>query len=323
MTDLAIGVDVGGTKALALIVAHDGRVLGEEEQPTPHDHDVVVGGATSRVLTSLIRSLCQRHDLDASHTPIGIGLPGLMRRDGKLAFAPNLRSESGSDIGALLAQSLTSSMVFSDNDANCAAMAEHEWGAARGIDDFVMVTLGTGIGGGIFSDGRLVRGRSGFAGEIGHMVVQARGAPCLCGGYGCWERYVSGGGLQRVVREAALDGRLPTLVAQRSGAAQITGEDVTRAARENLEEAVVVMQEIGWWLALGLANLAAILDVGVFVIGGGLSIAADLVLPATRSYLADLVEGHEARPALAVTPSSFGPRSGALGAALMAFERSA
>jgi glucokinase len=323
MTDVAIGIDVGGTKMLALLVAHDGRILAEVQGPTPHDQSGEVGAATAQMLAAQIRALCSRHDLDPGRTPIGVGLPGLMRRDGRLAFAPNLRSASGADIGTLLGESLASSLVFCDNDANCAALAEHEWGAARGVDDFVMVTLGTGIGGGIFADGHLVRGRSGFAGEIGHMVVQARGAACLCGGYGCWERYVSGGGLNRLTREAAVEGRLATLVARRGNAALVRAEDVTAAAEENLEEAVVLMREIGWWLALGLANLAAILDCGHFVIGGGLSSASDLVLPAARDYLADLVEGHEARPSLAVTPSMFGPRSGAMGAAFVAIERSA
>ena len=189
-------------------------------------------------------------------------------------------------------------MVFCENDANCAALCEHEWGAGRGIDDFVMVTLGTGIGGGVIADGQLIRGHSGFAGEIGHMVVVARGAACHCGGHGCWERYASGGGLNRLTREAAIEGRLPTLVAQRGNAAAVRAEDVTAAAAQNLDEAVVLMKEIGWWLALGLANLAAILDCGHFVIGGGLSIASDLVLPSAREYLVDLVEGYRARPAI-------------------------
>ncbi|HUV58231.1 MAG TPA: ROK family protein [Acidimicrobiales bacterium] len=323
MTDVAIGIDVGGTKALALLVASDGRVLGEVQAPTPHDGSGVAGAPTAFVLAGQVRELCSRHDLDCSSVPIGLGLPGLMRRDGRLAFAPNLRSASGADIGSQLGESLASSRVFSDNDANCAALAEHEWGAASGIDDFVMVTLGTGIGGGVFADGHLLRGRSGFAGEIGHMVVQARGVACSCGGYGCWERYVSGGGLQRLARQAALEGRLPTLVTRRGNAALVSAEDVTAAAAENMEEAVLLIKEIGWWLALGLANLAAILDCGHFVIGGGLSTASDLVLPAARDYVADLVEGHEARPAITITPSMFGPRSGAMGAALVAFERSA
>ena len=211
--------------------------------------------------------------------------------------------------------------MFCENDANCAALAEHEWGAARGISDFVMVTLGTGIGGGIVADGQLVRGRSGFAGEIGHMVVEARGAPCLCGGRGCWERYASGGGLHRLTREAALDGRLPELVARSGGDWRaVRAEDVTRAAAEGLDEAVALMREVGWWLALGLANLAAILDAGTSSSAGDCRRRVELVLPAAREYLADLVEGYEMRPAITVTTSMFGARSGAMGAALVAFE---
>jgi glucokinase len=220
-----------------------------------------------------------------------------------------------------LGEALANSSVFCENDANCAALAEHEWGAGHGISDFVMVTLGTGIGGGIVADGQLLRGRSGFAGEIGHMVVEAHGAPCLCGGRGCWERYASGGGLHRLTREAALDGRLATLVDRSNGDPRaVRAEDVTEAAAEGLDEAVALMREVGWWLALGLSNLAVILDSGHFVIGGGLSDASDLVLPAAREYLAELVEGYDARPTITVTTSMFGARSGAMGATLVAFE---
>ena len=323
MSDVAIGVDVGGTKALALLVARDGRVIDEMKSQTPHDEGFGAGEATTKVLVEQVNELCERQGLDPTHVLVGLGLPGMTCRDGRLAFAPNLQTASGADLGAQLSAALGNSSVFCENDANCAALAEHEWGAGRGIDDFVMVTLGTGIGGGVFADGHLVRGRSGFAGEIGHMVVVARGAACHCGGHGCWERYASGGGLNRLTREAAIEGRLPTLVAQRGNAAAVRAEDVTAAAALNLDEAVVILREIGWWLALGLANLAAILDCGHFVIGGGLSSASDLVLPAARQYLVDLVEGHTARPEITVTSSMFGPRSGAMGAAFVAFERSA
>jgi glucokinase len=320
MSDVAIGIDVGGTKALALMVARDGRVVGEMKSQTPHDEGFGAGEATAKVLVEQVFELCDRQSLDPSRVPIGVGLPGMMRRDGHLAYAPNLQTASGADLGAQLGEALGNSSVFCENDANCAALAEHEWGAGHGISDFVMVTLGTGIGGGIVSDGQLVRGRSGFAGEIGHMVVEAHGAPCLCGGRGCWERYASGGGLHRLTHEAALDGRLPILVERSSGDPRaVRAEDVTEAAAEGLDEAVALMREVGWWLALGLSNLAVILDSGHFVIGGGLSDASDLVLPAAREYLADLVEGYDARPTITVTTSMFGARSGAMGAALVAF----
>lgn len=322
MSDVAIGVDVGGTKALSLLVARDGRVVGEVKSQTPHDEGFGAGEATAKVVAEQITELCERQDLDPKHVPVGIGLPGMMRRDGHLAFAPNLQTASGADLGALLGAALGNSSIFCENDANCAALAEHEWGAGRGIRDFVMVTLGTGIGGGVVADGQLVRGRSGFAGEIGHMVVDAHGAPCLCGGKGCWERYASGGGLHRLTREAALDGRLSTLVARCDGDPRaVRAEDVSAAAAEGLDEAVALMREVGWWLALGLSNLVAILDCGHFVIGGGLSEASELVLPAARDYLSELVEGYEARPAITVTSSMFGPRSGAMGASLVAFSR--
>ena len=321
MSDVAIGVDVGGTKALALVVARDGRVLGEAKAATTHDATRQAGEATAAALTDLVQRLAATHGLTMSATPVGVGLPGLMRKDGRLAFAPNLQSASGADLGSLLCSSLASSRVFCENDANCAAVAEHEWGAGRGVDDFVMVTLGTGIGGGIIADGKLLQGRSGFAGEIGHMVVEAHGIPCPCGGMGCWERYASGSGLRRLIREAAKEGHLPVLLGAHGSAEDIRPEDVTRAGAEGLDEAIDLLRQISWWLALGLSNLVAILDSGHFVIGGGLSSASDLVLPFTREYLANLVEGYQSRPAITVSTSMFGPRSGAMGAALIAFER--
>ncbi len=320
MSDFAVGLDVGGTKALALLVARDGRVLGERRSQTPHDEGFGAGEATAKVIVELVGELCESQGLDPARVPVGIGLPGMMRRDGHLAFAPNLATASGADLGAQVRVALGSSKVYCENDANCAALAEHEWGAGRGVRDFVMVTLGTGIGGGDVADGRLVRGRSGFAGEIGHMVVEARGAPCPCGGRGCWERYASGGGLHRLTREAALAGRLGPLVAELGGDAKaVRAEDVTAAAARGVTEALTLMREVGWWLALGLANLAAILDCGHFVIGGGLSSASDVVLPAARKYLGDLVEGYGVRPTITITTSLFGARSGAMGASLVAF----
>jgi glucokinase len=322
MSDVALGIDVGGTKALALLVRRDGRVLDSLQAPTPHDDSLGAGVATAHVLSDLVRQLSSRNDLDVRSIPVGIGLPGMMQRDGRLAFSPNLQSAAGADTGVYVAKELENATVFSENDADCAALSEHEWGAARGVDDFVMVTLGTGIGGGIFADGALLRGKNGFAGEIGHMVVQARGIACPCGGMGCWERYVSGSALRRLAREAAKDGRFSSLAQQKGNAHTIEPEDVMNAAREGHDDAIDLVKQISWWLAVGLANLIAILDAGHFIIGGGLSEVSDLYLPYTREYLRDLVEGYESRPNITVSGSAFGPHSGAMGAALVAFERS-
>ncbi len=321
MNDVAIGIDVGGTKSLALLVARDGRVLGEVTCPTPHDDQLAPGEATTRVLAAQVIDLCEPLGLDPRAVPVGLGLPGMLRRDGLLTFAPNLPGATGAHLGAQLGAQLGGALVVVDNDAHCAALAEREWGAARGVRDFVMVTLGTGIGGGIVSDDQLRRGRSGFAGEIGHMVVVARGAPCPCGGRGCWERYASGGGLARLAREAAGEGRPSSFDPDEVHPDALRAEDVVARARTGSPEALGLLAEMGWWLALGLANLVAVLDCGHFVIGGGLSSAADLFVPATRDALASLVEGYHARPEITVTTSHFGPRSGALGATLVALER--
>ena len=144
-----------------------------------------------------------------------------------------------------------------DNDATCATVAEWAFGAATGVTDAVMVTLGTGIGGGIIAGGHVVRGASGFGGEIGHMVVDPTGPVCPCGKRGCWERFASGSGLGRLAREAAHAGRLDEVVSLAGGDAEsVRGEHVTTAAKAGDAGALAVLGELGWWLALGLSNLA-------------------------------------------------------------------
>jgi glucokinase len=323
VSDVAVGLDVGGTKVLAVLVSRDGEIVDELLSSTPHDAEGGAGAATAKVLAEQVATFSDRHGIDPVSLPIGIGMPGMVRRDGRLAFAPNLQTVSGASFPELLKDSLGAQSVFVENDGNCAALGEYAWGAGRGVDNFVMVTLGTGIGGGIIANGELVRGQSGFGGEIGHMAVQARGVQCGCGGFGCWERYASGSGLARLTFEWAAEGRLPALVEKRGGAQNVRGEDVTRAASEGLEEAVALMNDVAWWLARGLANLVAILDTGHFVIGGGLSAAADLLLPSAREFLAELTFGYDKRPTIVVVPSSLTVHAGALGAAKVAFDRQA
>ena len=320
---VAIGLDVGGTKALAVLVDRDGNVLHELRTPTPHDDSVGAGVATATVLAGQIREICAAHDLDVATTPVGVGVPGLVRRDGSLAFAPNLQSASGADFPALLRELSGSQSVSMENDGNAAAVAEHAWGAGRGSSEFAMITLGTGIGGGLIANGELIRGRIGFGGEVGHMVVQANGIRCNCGRRGCWERYASGTGLGTLTTEAAREGRLPTLVAQRGSAEVVRPEDVTAAAAQGLEEAAAVLREVAWWLALGLSNLVELFDIDHFVISGGLSNAAGQLLPVAREELVTMVMAAEAYAGFTLEPSQLGDRTGALGAALVAFQRGA
>ena len=206
-----------------------------------------------------------------------------------------------------------------ENDGNCAVLAEHRVGAARGGDSVLLVTLGTGIGGGLVVDGRVQVGAAGFAGEVGHMMVDPNGPPCPCGSRGCWERYASGAGLARLAREAAYGGRLYAVVAIAGGDPELVrGEHVTRAAQRGEPDALAVVAELGWWVALGLANLTAVLDPGCIVVGGGLAEAGELLLAPTRRAYADLVEGGGRRPQVQIMGATLGERAGAIGAAMAA-----
>ena len=309
---LVAGIDVGGTKCLALAVDGEGSVLGEVRVPTPPSDGLVgtLGGLVAELESSLGRSMAG----------VGVGAPGLVDQHGVLRAAPNVPGTVELAVGPRLA-SLTERPVQVDNDATCATEAEWRLGAARGATDAVMVTLGTGIGAGLVCGGQLQRGRHGFAGEVGHMVVDPDGPRCPCGRRGCWERYASGSGLRRLAREAAEAGQLAHVVAQAGGDPDgVMGEQVVAAAREGDAEALDVIERFAWWVGLGLVNLTNVLDPEVLVIGGGLARAGDVVLEPVRRAFAELLyaPGHRTHPRIVL--ATLGERAGALGAALLAGE---
>jgi glucokinase len=308
--EVTVGVDLGGTKCLAVALAGS-RIVGEGRRPTPAGAEAVLD-----VIAALAAEVAGERPLGA----VGVGAPGLVDRDGVLRFAPNLPGVTGLEVRAELEQRL-GVPVRVDNDATCAAWAERAVGAATGLDDVVLVTLGTGIGGGVITGGRLTRGANGFAGEIGHMVVDRDGPLCPCGQRGCWERYASGGGLARLARTAAAAGGAADVVARAGGdPAAILGEHVAAAAAGGDGEARAIVAELGWWVGLGLANLANILDPEAFVVGGGLVEMGDLLLDPVRAAFAALLQGRAWRPAIPVVPAALGPRAGAIGAGCLGAE---
>lgn len=311
----SVGVDVGGTKILALVFDDEsGLVVGEPvKEATPPGADALLD-AVADVVARL-------EEAEGPVAGVGAGLPGLVDRRGRLAAAPNLPAVAGVAFAEQLAERVGHEVVV-DNDATCAAWAEATRGAAAGVADMVMVTLGTGIGAGLVAGGRLQRGRHGFAGEPGHMVVDPDGPRCPCGRRGCWERYASGSGLGRLAREAAEAGEAPRLVELAGGDAEaVKGEHVTAAAREGDEDALAVLGQLGWWVALGLANLVNVLDPEVVVVGGGLVAAGEMLLEPVRSSFAQLVLGATHRPLTRIVPAELGSEAGAIGAALLALER--
>ena len=301
-----LGIDVGGTKCLGVILDDGGEVIEEQRRPTPKGPDAIID-----TLAELARAM-------SPWNTIGVGVPGLVTRTGVLRAAPNLVDIHNFEVRDLLAAQLQVH-VHVDNDGTCAAAAEWKTGAARGIDDFVMVTLGTGIGGGVIAGGSLIRGTNGFTGEIGHMVVDPDGPPCPCGRRGCWERYALGSGLGRLAREAAVGKRLERVVMLAGGDAErVRGEDVQAAAREGDQGALEVIDEFGRWVALGLVNLTNILDPASFVLGGGLAASADLYLGPIQQHFTQLLYAPHLRPHPTLVFASLGERAGAVGAALLA-----
>ncbi|MEA2931983.1 MAG: glucokinase [Actinomycetota bacterium] len=308
--EVTVGVDLGGTKCLAVALAGN-RIVGEGRVAT-----AMGSAAVLDEIAALALKVAGERPLAA----VGVGVPGLVDRDGVLRFAPNLPGVTDLAVRAELERRL-GVPVRVDNDATCAAWAERAMGAATGLDDVVMVTLGTGIGGGVITGGRLTRGTNGFAGEVGHMVVDPAGPACPCGQKGCWERYASGSGLARLARAAARRGEAAAVVALAGGNADaILGEHVTQAAAGGDVQARAVVAELGWWVGLGLANLANVLDPEAFVIGGGLVEMGDLLLEPVRAAFAALLQGRAWRPAIPVVPAALGPRAGAIGAGCLGAE---
>jgi glucokinase len=313
---LTIGVDVGGTKVAAGVVDLNGKILAESRRNTPaSDPEAVVA-----TILAAIAELRTDREIEA----VGLAAPGFVDEARSLVrIAPNIPGWRDRELKAEIEAKIGLPTVI-ENDANAAAWAEARHGAGHDEPDLIMVTVGTGVGGGIVAGGRLYRGRFGSAAEVGHMKVIYGGRPCGCGQHGCWEQYASG---QALVREARL------LAAQDREAAQrllslgdgtpegIQGLHVTRAAREGDEVAVGAFGAVGVWLGVGLADLAAVLDPGCFIIGGGVSEAGDLLLEPARRAFSENLTGRSYRPVADIKAALLGNDAGIVGAADLARHR--
>ncbi len=291
-----VGVDIGGTKVLGGVVDSDGLVLDRLLMETP-DRSLAPAVVEETVI-SVVQRLLGAHDVRG----LGLGVAGFVGGDGSVFFAPHLPWR-GEPLRGVLADRLGLPVVV-DNDANTAARAEMKFGAGRGTEQALCVTLGTGIGGAVVLGGRVVRGINGFAGEFGHMQVVPDGRSCECGQTGCWEQYCSGRALARAV----------------AGDHTGSGPEITAAAAAGQAWGLRAFEEVGGWLGVGLAGLVSAFDPEVVIIGGGLSDAGDLLLePARRAFAARLPgTGHRALPP--IVQAELGPDAGFIGAADLARE---
>jgi glucokinase len=284
------GIDVGGTKCLGVVLDAQREVTSEHDvirqvrNPTPRADKLV------DALEVLAREL---GDVES----IGVGIPGLITLDGVMRASPNIPGSVDVAVGPELSQRL-GRHVYVDNDGNLAALAEWRYGAARGAKNMWMVTLGTGIGGGNVVNGVVQRGVNGFAGEIGHIVVNPDGPRCTCGRKGCWEVYASGRGLRML-------------------AAGEAGESVIARARNGDADAVTVLEAWARWVAIGLSNITNVSDPDVIVIGGGVSEAADIVMPNVQRWFVETLYSPEQRQHPALRVAQLGEHAGAIGAALL------
>jgi glucokinase len=309
---LTIGVDVGGTKIAAGVVDETGEILARTRVPTPADPQWAVDA-----IAQAVRELKEQYPDVAA---VGVGAPGFVDRDRSMViFAPNIAWEN--EPLKQRVEELTGLTTVVENDANCAAWAEFKFGAAAEHEDMVLITVGTGIGGGIVLDGRMHRGRFGVAGEIGHLNMVPDGLLCGCGGKGCWEQYASGRALRRYGREKAAADPIAgkRMLELNDGVADtIRGIHITEAAAEGDPLALECYDELADWLGRGMADLAALFDPGVFVLGGGVSDSGSLLLDPVAAAFDKYLTGGSHRPRAEVLLATTGSAAGISGAADLA-----
>ena len=306
----SIGVDIGGTKLAAGVVDPAGRVVERVERLSP----VESARDAEEAIVDVVGDLGTRHAVGA----VGLGVAGWVDTDQTtIRFSPHLawRDEP-------LARRLRERLplpVSVDNDANAAAWAEYVYGAGRGSHVMVLIAVGTGIGGALVIDGRVFRGAWGLAGEWGHATVVPQGRDCACGNRGCWEQYVSGEALVReTARIVEIGGPKAAALTRATAAEGLSGPLVTRLAFGGDRVSAGLIAEVGSWLGRGLANLAAGLDPDVFVIGGGVCEAGDLLLEPARAAFAQSLTGRGFRPVADIRRAELGNDAGIVGAADLA-----
>lgn len=309
---LTVGVDVGGTKIAAGLVDDSGVILQRTRRETPSTDQAAIADA----IAACVKELSSDRPVEA----VGIGAAGLVDSARSVVlFAANL-SWRDAPLRASVEQR-TGLPVVVENDANAAAWGEFRFGGGLDVDDMLLVTVGTGVGGGIVLGGNLLRGAFGIAGEIGHMRVKPGGRRCGCGNRGCFEQYASGSALVRDARhlvrqESPLTDRLLELCG--GDPAALTGPMVTLAAREGDEAATDLLDDLGRWLGEGMASLVAVLDPAVIVVGGGVSEAGELLLePARQAFHRNLM-GRGYRPEAELRLARLGNDAGLVGAADLA-----
>ena len=313
MTDLSIGVDIGGTKVLGGVVDAEGNILLRSRRDTPKQG----GAALTNTIAEVITELRATHPVDA----IGISAAGFISNDRRTILAtPNIAGWNGVDLEKEIKDRINLHVVI-ENDANSAAWGEARHGAGRGEDHMLMLTIGTGVGGGFVVNGELYRGGFGIAAEFGHMRVVPEGHLCGCGARGCLEQYASGSALMRHTRESisATPDIAHNLLVRGDGTIQgLTGKHITDAARDGDVVALAAFNTTAQWLGAGIASLVAVLDPACVVIGGGVIDAGEILLTPTRAAMERNIPFSGKRPGPQIVAAQLGNDAGLVGVADLA-----
>lgn len=268
MDGYAIGIDIGGTNLRGAIVNRKGEFLERYTRSSQANKGI------DHLIENLIL-LIEKLDTNSEISGIGIGIPGIIdARNGILTQAPNIRNVSNYPLIKVLTRQIKSGRnLFIENDANCAAMGEFTFGAGKNVDSLIMITLGTGVGGGIILDGKIWRGAYGMAGEIGHMKIYPGGYKCNCGGRGCLESYSSLGGIKNYIKEGINNNKINTSLINeiKSTREEDYPELFFKKAKSGNKFAGNLWNEFGKTLGIGIANLTNLLNVELVVIGGGIA----------------------------------------------------
>lgn len=306
----SIGVDVGGTKVLGGVVDQDGNVLAQARRDTPRQG----GTDLTRAISEVALELMSNHEIAS----IGISAAGFVSSDRKTMLAtPNIAGWNGINLDAEI-EALIGLPVVIENDANAAAWGEARFGAGIGEDHLMLLTVGTGIGGGIVVNGSLYRGAFGVAAEFGHLRVVPEGHLCGCGARGCFEQYASGNALLRHAREAisASPKMARNLLSRGDGTVgAMTGKHITEAAREGDSVAVAAFNTTAQWLGAGIASLSVILDPACVIIGGGVIDAGEILLTPTRAAVERYLPFAGKHPTPKIIAAKLGNLAGLVGVA--------
>lgn len=310
MATNTIGIDVGGTKVLGGVVSESGEILSTARRDTPREG----GRALTQAIADVANELAHEFPVES----IGVSAAGFISSDRETILAtPNIADWNGVNLDSELNEILGKQIVL-ENDANAAAWGEFKFGAGRGRNDLMLLTLGTGVGGGLILNGALFRGAFGIGAELGHIRVVPDGHLCGCGIHGCLEQYSSGSALLRHAREAisASPDIARNLLARGDGTLEgLMGQHITDAAREGDPVAMAAFNTMASYLGAGIASLCAVIDPSCIVLGGGVIEAGEIFLGPTREAALRLIPFSGKHPYPEIVAAELGNYAGLVGVA--------